>query len=114
MRLHHGMNFAFGHLAGRLKDSGNLNGMMSVIINNAHAVPISDMGEAPLDPAKAIKPRADLRFCQAKFAGDRNRGQDILRIMLARHGKEQSIPAFLITVSVTEDRIETRACRFQF
>ena len=65
----------------------DLHGMMAIIIEDHGAVPVARTGEAPLDAAKARKPRAYGLHRHPQLIGHRDGRRGVEGVVMARHGQ---------------------------
>src|SRR5258708_33150350 len=82
---------------------------MAVIIDDGRTFPLGDTREAPFHAAEIVQRLADGVRSDAELARDRDGGDGVGDIVLARHGKTQTGERDLRALaSVAEHRIEMR------
>ena len=89
MRLHDGDHLPFCRGARGAQHGGDLDRMVAVIVEDAHAVPFARRREAPLDAAEARERAADRIRAHAELMRDRDRRRRIERIVMAGHRQAQ-------------------------
>src|SRR6516164_9965688 len=68
VRLHHGDHLALRRLARRAQHGGDLDRMVTVVVDNRHAIPLAGAGEATPHAAEIPKRRADRVVGHAELA----------------------------------------------
>src|SRR5690606_20512581 len=114
VRLDHGDDAAVligavQHLARGLEHRGDLDRMMAVIVDDAHAVHDAGCGETPLDPAEAGESGADGRIVHVQLARHGDGGQGVGDVVPASHGQVQVVDA--VDLAVLDHHVEAGAVR---
>ena len=78
--------------------------MMAVIVIDADAVPATDMGEAPLHAAKALKRRADSLVIYTHLHGNTDSGEAVQHVVRTVHGEPDAIHLALLAALAIGDR----------
>ena len=71
--------------------SANFNGVVAIIVDDRNAAHFANLGEAPLDAAKASKALGYPRVINIHFKRNRNRGKRILDVVPPRHWQTNAI-----------------------
>ena len=89
MRLDHGDDASIAGDAGGAEHSGDLHGMMRVVVIDVHALPFADMGEAALHAGEAGKASTDGVVAHASLGRNGERRKRIQCIVVTERGQHQ-------------------------
>ena len=91
MWLHHRDHLSLGTFARSAQHRSDLDGMMCIIVNDLHPIPLADTGKASFDASEVGQCAADQLVFYSQRARDGNGCRRIQRVMATRHRQGQFV-----------------------
>ena len=110
MRLYHGDDFSLGAFPRSAQHGGDLDGVVSIVVNDLHPMPFADARKAPFDAAKIGQCATGRCVFYSQRSRDRDRRRSIQRVVPARIGNVNPSIVCDILPARSRKRTEKRDC----